>query len=379
MTTKSGYRLTETLRHSRGVLLEHIINTEKDTLRFRLLALVIAAASLYSWVEWGDDATEVSMVPAVTIAVAYLIYTLLLGRTILPWITPMLASGRTSTALVFGMSLVDAATLGALLYLVGGPQSVALILIPLFVIYHSIYLGYVSGLFSATIFSLFYVGFAYPWGEAALVTSYIGWQVPLFYLLALFGSYLSERRLKDWVEKEELQRLLLLKAEETPLADETASGGPSLDSIFQEVIGSSSRLTELPGCLLTLLDEEGQKLIGRVGNVNPMELNLNSLDELSFDAAGSAVTALALRTGQPVVIADAIRDEHKLPTWAQWLGVGALLVVPLVAGGQNWGAMFLFDLSPGHGITREKVNLAKGYAQMAARAIADARLRGTSS
>ncbi len=366
--SKSQRRTVSWAEHRGPVLLDHILSTEQDTLIFRLLALVIAVASLYFWQEEG---TRASVAPAMALGAIYLVYTSLLGRVIVPRLLPRLASGLSSTYLVLGMCLVDTAVLTVMLYLVGGPRTMALILIPFFIIYHSIYLGYLSGLFSTTFFCMFYVGFAYLWGQAEFVIPFITFQVPSFYLLAVFSGHLTERRLKERWEKEELQRLMVLKdqGQEMPATDGTE---PDLDSILREVITASSNLTKLPQCLITLLDERSGNLTGRAGNIPPEELNLSRLDKLVFDSGASPSTAVALRTGQPVVIANAIHEVHRLPIWAQWLGVGVMLVVPLVAEGRSWGIMYLFDSGAGRTISRQKVNLARGCAQLAARAIAGA-------
>jgi len=355
-------------------LLDNVIGTERDTLIFRLLAVGIAAATLRFL---HEDVTEISVAPAASVAVAYLVYTLLLGRVIIRRLAPRLSLGLSLIQLVFAMILVDAAALSALLYLVGGPESMALIIPPLFIIYHSIYLGYLSCLFSATLFSLFFVSFAYVWDEADFVTDFVAYLVPFFYLLAVFGGYLGERRLRDRWEKEELQQLVRegRRARETPVSGEDTGSGTDVDFILRTVIADSCRLTGLSMCLVTVLDEEGEKLVGRAGNVDPAELRLSSLDRLVFDADENPATSTALQTWKPVIVTEAVMHAHRLPAWARRLGVEVLVAIPLVALGRIWGVMYLFDTSTGRSIDRERASLAERYAKLAAEAIANAWLR----
>lgn len=376
----SQKRIASLSDQKKPVLLDHILSTERETLIFRLLALGIAIATIYFW---HEDVTEISAGPAVAVAVAYLVYTLWLGRVILPWMAPRLTMGLSLTYLVCGLVLVDSLALTAMWYIVGDPRSVALVLLPLFIIYHSIYLGYLSSLLSATFFSAFSVMFAYMWGEADFVDflkSYVAVQVPFFYLLAVFGGHLAERRLRERLEKEELRHKVrhdgggdeVLVAE-----DQEMIGGLHLGSILQEVVTACSQLTGLSKCLLALIDERSGSLVGAAGNIDPGQMNLASIDGLVFDFEEGSATAQALRTGQPAVVSDAVREEHKVPPWAPWFGAEVMLVIPLIAGGREWGAMYLFDTGAGRTIPAEKIYLAKRYAKVAAGAIAEARLGGS--
>jgi hypothetical protein len=369
-----GYGIAAVRKDRDVVLFQHAISTERETLVFRLLALVIATATLYFWQE---DTTEIPLGPAVGVAATYLAYSLLLGRAILPWVVPRLTLGLSISHLVGAIVLVDAASLSSLMYVVGGPKSVALLLLPLFIIYHSIYLGYFSGLLSATFFSLFYVSFAYVWDEIEFMTSYIAVQVPFFYLLAIFGGHLAERRLNEQLRRDELSpppRRDQIEATPAPY-DDAATEGLDCGAILQEITTACSQLTGLPKCLLALVDEGSANLVGRAGNIDPQQINLASIDQLVFGFEERSATAQAMRTGKPVVVTNAIGEKHKMPSWAPWFGAAVMLVVPLVTGDRNWGAMYLFDRKPGRTIATEKVYLAKGYAKLAAEALANAETR----
>ena len=181
--------------------LAHVQDTERDTRRFRLLALVVISASLY-FLEQDD---EVNLPPAAALLALFFAYTLLLG--------PILArlSSRLQPQnlpyLIYGMILVDAIGVTSLVHFTGGIANITVILIPLFVMYHTIYLGNSSGMASTTLFSLLYVGAAFLEDEQGNGALLVG-QVGLFYLLAMFSAYLSKRTLQEVTEREMIQDLI---------------------------------------------------------------------------------------------------------------------------------------------------------------------------
>jgi len=370
--------LAQSERYRQAPLLDYLVSIERDTLIFRLVALMVAAATLRFW---HEDVTEISVAPAAALSVAYLVYTFLLGRVIIPWRAPRLSLGLASpTRLVFLMIFVDTAVLSALLYMVGGPEgprNASLVILPLFIIYHSLYLGYLSCFFSATLFSLFFVIFAYAWDQGDFVTSFIALLIPFFYLLAVFGGYLGERRLKDRWEKEQLRQLAREErrpAEAGVVISGQGESDEGVDSVLRTVIADSSRLTGLAGCLLTVLGGEGDVLVGRAANVKPADLKVRSLEALVFDADGDPVTSEALQSGKAVIVTEAVLHEHRLPAWARGFGVGVLVAIPLIAAGRTWGVMYLFDTYADWSGARGKASIAERYAKLAAGAIADALL-----
>ena len=163
---------------------DHILDTERQTRRFRLLALVVATFTIFT------VQREVALLPALIWAVLFLIYTLLLG----PMLS-RLARGSSVTDLVYlllGLMLVDGGLVIALVHFTGGVTSITIILIPLFVMYHTAYWGYRSALASATLFALLYVGEIILTGESVRPELLVS-QVGLIYILAGLSGYLANR------------------------------------------------------------------------------------------------------------------------------------------------------------------------------------------
>lgn len=336
--------------------LEHILRTERATLKFRLLALLVAALAFYL----SQDRAQ--FWPTVGLLLAYLTYIMLLGRVIIP---------RLGTYyIVYGMIVVDTLALGAGLYLAGGPTGPLFILLPLFIIYYAMFRGYPTALFSATTFSLAYVALTQLSGLAREAGPIIATQVPFLFVAAILAGYLSQRRLEERREKEELQELVRVHAHAQSLLQMTRALSQTWDlaPTLQQVVSHLPGLLGLPHCLVALL--ENGKLVARAGNLKLQEVGLNALEELVIPSIQGA-TAQALEKAVPVTLNNADSSPDDLPDWARKLGVVSLLAVPLMARGQKLGLIYLFDTSP-RTFSEEDISLAQTYGEVAANALANA-------
>jgi hypothetical protein len=181
--------------------LSHILNTEQETRAFRLLSLVLVSASLYF------QADEIPLTPASLIwIVAFFAYTLILTYA-LPWLTSRLRLTDLTT-LVISLSMIDAVVVTAMVHFTGCITTITVILIPLFIMYHAMYLPHTSGMASATLFALLYTGAAFLEKEIQGSIPLLVGQVGLFYLSACLTGQLAKRILLDRQEKELLQDLI---------------------------------------------------------------------------------------------------------------------------------------------------------------------------
>ena len=183
-------------------LLADVLKAETETRRFRLLALVLALSSMY----FRDE--DIAVIPPVVAALLFIGYTLALGP-LLARLAPWLAERSTLVIFVLAVVAVDAAAVMVLVRLTGGVGSITVILVPLFIIYHCSYVGYSSGLLSATLFSALYLGFAF--GEGAtegLGAAQVG-QVALFYLVTVFSNYYIRRMFQAQRSNDALQAVIL--------------------------------------------------------------------------------------------------------------------------------------------------------------------------
>lgn len=197
----------------------HILNTERETRRFRLLALMVATATLY----FQQD--EVALLPALLWAFAFFLYTLVLGPALSKLIPSLNATDL--SFLVWSMVLVDAVLVVSLVHFSGGVATIAVVLIPLFIIYHAVYRGYSGALLSATLFALLYVGSAFLEGEIETDRPLWVSQVALFYVLATFSGYLAQRLSREEGRGKDLLQELVVRAgavHGVRLADVTFAG-----------------------------------------------------------------------------------------------------------------------------------------------------------
>jgi hypothetical protein len=323
-------------------MLEHIRATERDTRKFRLLALTFCAAGLYL----AQD--EISLFPALGLITAYFIYTLLLPGFILNKVN--------DHRVIYGMIGVDALALSGGLYL-AGVGSPVFILLPLFIVYYSIYFGYTSSLVSAILFSFVYSGLTFIQETARATAHIIALQVPFLFILALLGGYLSQRRIQERREKEELQEIIKVESQARELLEMAKRMGQTweMETILGLISRYSPRLLGFPHCLVALV--ENGKLLPKGGNI---EFS-HSLD------VNEPLTSLAFRKGAPLA------EEENIPSWAQERGASALLVIPLAVKKERIGAIYLFDTSP-HPIGREQIRLAQGYSELISNALFNAQL-----
>lgn len=308
---------------------ELIRTTEKETRKFRLLALAFVIAGVYLF-------PELPFFPILGLFLSYFIYILLLPGFILNKVK--------NPNIIYGMIGIDALFLGAGLYLMG-IESPIFILLPLFVLYYSFFFGYKSAIFSAIIFSLVYSGLTLVREEAKAAANIIAIQVPFLFILALLCGYLAKRRLEERREKEELQEIIRVERQAKELLEVAKGIGQAydMDATLGYISRYSPQLLGLPHCLIALF-EDG-KLVPKGGNIEPPQ-NID-LDES---------TSTAFKREKPI-------EAKEIPPWAQERKASSLLIIPLTFKKGRIGVLYLFDTSP-HPLSREQIRLAQEYSEL---------------
>ncbi len=337
--------------------MELILRTERDTRKFRLLALLVAVAGMYL------RQNRVDIWPAVYLAAAYLVYLTFFGPLVLPRVH--------SPSIVYGMTVVDAVALTVALRIAGGLDSALFILLPLFIIYYSIYLGYASSLFAATVFSLGYVG-VYLWlGHQASAGPIIAVQVPFLYLLAVFSGHLAGRRLQERKEKEELQELIRLEKGAKSLI-EVARGltqSLKLGEALTEVANTAPSLLGFNHSLVALM-EDNDRLRARASTLEPARLGVERIEQMVTKLGDDKLSASALEQRLPMAFGASA--EGPLPEWASKLEVKSLLAVPLASGKQKLGVLYLLNTDDQRNIVQADLDMARGYGELVAGTLANA-------
>ncbi|MDO8670615.1 MAG: hypothetical protein Q7O66_04200, partial [Dehalococcoidia bacterium] len=107
--------------------MEDILRTERETRKFRLLALLLVAAGVYF------QQREIPIWPAVAVSLIYLVY--------LSFLLFKLIRRLPARLLPFLMLIVDTGFVGGLLHFFG-VESAFFVFFPVLIIYYAIYLGY---------------------------------------------------------------------------------------------------------------------------------------------------------------------------------------------------------------------------------------------
>lgn len=347
------------------ITLQHIFKTERETLKYRLLALIFIGIGLY----FRKDV--INIWPLVILLLAYMAYAMSLGTFLIPWFKRI--------QVIYGMILVDAIIVNLGLYMAGGVRSYIFVLLPLLVIYYSMFFGYVSSLFSATIFSSGYVLTAVFKGDYITQTPYIAFQVIFLYLAALLSGYLSRRRLQEMKEKEELQEALHLETQARNLLDiaRRLSSSRDMGLILEQIIRDATRLFKVGGCLIALYNEEKNVLVARASNINSDELGVSKLDELTVPTGKDDGIGGLLEGNKPVLLMNLTQDKLKLPDWVKKIGDKGLLLVPLKSEKEKVGFVFLFDKLDSNIFNEEQIRLAEGYADIVSHALSDSIMHQT--
>lgn len=337
-----------------------ILTTERQTLKFRLLAVLAVGVA---FIVAGTDGNATGIV---VISLFYLLYCIGLHALLPRWSPP---------ALVFGMIIVDAIFLGAAYYWSGQAANLVLVLFPLLVPFYAVYGTYAPCTFAATamLVSLFLSQVAS--GRSATTATFLA-QIPLFYLLAALSGYLAQGRIRRLEEQQAMQRLVHLEEGARSLsgAVRTIQEAVDLATSLQELAQLAPALTGLPECLIGLLDRKSGALITRASTTARAVLGVDRLDYLVEWPQDGSLTNEVLAFHEPVAVRRTGDDTPTLPPWAERLHIGAMLGLPLSSRGVDVGVMFFYGVAPGHAFTAQEVMLGHQFADIVAMVAVNAQL-----
>ena len=184
-------------------VLDLIPQTEKETLKFRLLALLaVAVAFLFQW-------REAPLLPALAIVGGYLFYSYFLRTFLIPRFT--------SYPLLGGMMLLDVGILIVALHLIG-LDSPIFGLLPIAVVYYAVYVGYLGGVATGTVSVAGYTGLVLAKDQVTEMERLLAIQ-PFFFVLALLVGYITQQRFRESQERRSLQQVIGAEAFAKSLPD----------------------------------------------------------------------------------------------------------------------------------------------------------------
>jgi len=334
-----------------------ILQTEKEALKFRLIAVLLASVGLYfarlhnSW-------------EPVLLVLGYLVYAVFLRSAILPRVPFPLN--------VYGMIVVDIAAVSLGLLLGGRIGTALFVLFPALILYYSIHLGYASSLASATLASLAYPGITFMTGEAQQLGAFVSFQVPLFYLLAIMGGFIAQKRLEERRQRESLQETIGLERGARSLLDVTKALSSTLeiDVVLDRILASAISLAGMEAGMVALLQRASGVLEVRASTLKPEDLGLKDFGRTAEAPEAGSLTRIALETLQPQFTDDAEKEAQALPRWLKGLPYRSLLILPVVNQGRALGVLYLL----GQSLKSDCLATASGLSDLAGIALSNASL-----
>lgn len=338
--------------------------TIRDVSRFRGLVLAAIVAGLLF------RPPHIQPVPLLFLSVVYLVYLLGVWRLVVP--------RYASPPLALGLIVADVVFITLALHFSGGVQSLLFSLYPVSIIYSSLYLGYISAFFAATVATLAYGLLLVVAGTPIDIQGVLPIQMPSFYILAGLSGYLVERERQQRRRARALQEMLDMERGAKEVLKVARELNTTLDQaeVLRRAAISACQVIGPARCVFALLDEGNNRLVGEASNVPAQELGLNDIHDLVLPLREGAARAI-LQEGKPVVILNPQADPLVPPDLARRLDAGPLLVVPIRAADKLVGVMYLLDdADRGRYFTPEEIRIAEAFSQQVAVAIVNARLYG---
>jgi DNA-binding winged helix-turn-helix (wHTH) protein len=337
-------------------VLDLIPQTEKETLKFRLLAIMaVALASLF-------NAGEVPIVPTLVLVVGYLTYSYILRTFLIPRFTSYL--------LLMVMLLVDVGAIISALYIIG-LDSPIFGLLPIVVVYYAMYLGYTGGIAAATASTLGYTSLVFATGDAGEMKNLLAIQ-PFFYIVALLVGYMTQQRFRETQQRQALQQLITAEANAKVLLELAQALNRVIDpaTVSHDLARMASLVTQAPVCLIFAHDAKNNALVYEASNLSeklkdgkrPME----AIDGPSFlsDAWNQGkVTSL-----------NGLGEGRERPTWLARLDAQQALACPITSGGRKIGVVCAVASSDSPTLDEEAAKGLVAFAEVAGRFLATTQL-----
>ena len=342
-------------------VLDLIPQTERETLKFRLLALLaVALAFLY-------QADDVPLVPTLAIVGGYLVYAYFLRTVFIP--------RYTSYVLLGVMLVIDVEIITAALYLIE-LNSPIFGLLPVVVVFYALYLGYLGGIASATLSAGSYTGLVVATGQTAEMESILVLQ-PFFYVLALLVGYVSQQRLQETEQRQGLQQLISAEANARLLLDLAQTLNRVMDpaSVGVDMARLGAVVARVPYCLIFARDAEGDVLVYQGSNLSHDPAAGDEGIEESI-RAGDTIKFLKYATDNaaPVPIDGQSEGQPDPPAWLRSLGATSVLALPLVSMEENVGLACFVDTGATSVDTQRPFEDTTTFGEIAGKLIGSTRL-----
>ena len=341
-------------------VLDLIPQTEKETLKYRLLAvLVVAFALLLKW-------DEAPLLATFGLVAGYLIYSYILRAFLIPRFT--------SYALLAAMLLIDVGTM------IGAMQLIALdspifALLPIVVVYYALYLGYVGGLAAAVVSSVSYTALAFGTGKAGEVENLLAFQ-PVFYILALLVGYVTQQRFRESEGRQALQQLISAEANAKSLLDLAQALNRVMDpvALSSDMATIGALVARVPHCVIFLHDVEKNALVYQGSNPADWLPVTDGTDGLTQPLHRDSFLTSAWTSGKVAFLDWLGEDGSEVPRWLSSVNGSKTLASPLTSHGDKIGVVCFIAAGSATGFDEATVHAIEGYSEMAGRFLASTRV-----
>lgn len=336
-----------------------IPRTEKDTLKFRLLAvLVVALAFLLR-------ADEISILAPLALIGGYLVYSYVLRTFLIPRFT--------SYPLLGAMLLLDVGTIVAALHLIG-LDSPIFGLLPIVVVYYALYIGYLGGVSAAVASTGAYTGLVFASGQAREMENLLAFQT-FFYILALLVGYVSQQRFQETQERQALQQLISAEANAKSLLDLARGLNRVMDplTVSTDMARAGALVGRVPYCAIFLQDPEQDKLVYRGSNLAPGPHNGDGGDGLFRRLEDGPFLSSVMTSGKTAFV-DGQDGGDGVAQWLEEIDALRVLACPLSSQGERIGVICFVSKTETKEFSEENLEALGAFSEIAGRFLASTRL-----
>ena len=337
-------------------VLDLIPQTEKETLKFRLLAvLVVAFASLL-------QADEVSLLPTLAVVGGYLAYSYVLRTFLIP--------KYTSYPLLGIMLLIDVGTVLAALRMIG-LDSPIFGLLPVVVVYYSMYLGYTGGISAAIVSTLGYTGLVFGTDQVSEMKNLLAIQ-SFFFIVALLVGYITQQRFSEGQARQALQQLINAEASAKSLLDLTQTLNRAIDplAVSSDMARIGALVARVPFCIIFVHDPERDALVYQGSNLSERLSPANDEGELLQPLGSDSFLSSAWMSETVTYLDRQEGDGVEALEWLKGVEVHRALAYLLTNSEEKIGVVCFVTTATTPGFSEETVEAVRDFSETAGRILA---------
>ncbi len=341
-------------------VLDLIPQTERETLKFRLLAvLVVALASLLR-------TDEVPIVSTILLVAGYLAYSYVLRAFLMP---------RFKSYTLLGlMLLIDVGTVIAALYIIG-LDSPIFGLLPIVVVYYALYLGYTGGIAAAIVSTLGYTALVFAMNQATEMKNLLAFQ-SFFYIVALLVGYITQQRFSETQQRQSLQQLITAEANAKSLLDLAQAMNRVIDpvSVSNDMAKAAALVARVPYGVIFIHDPENDALMYQGSNL-PEGLHSNKDGDGFFQLRepGSFLSS-AWSSGKVTFLDGSDVSSDAVVPYLRKVALRKALACPLMSQGKKIGVMCLIATSDTPDFSSDTVESVQAFSEIASRILANTQI-----